>query len=85
VKTPAKTIVPSVEFREKLFEQSGLSKTRFIAFEVGINAGYCIVLKDNTTSVSPVHPDIAGKVGEYLEILGDQVEGPRWFEWRPCS
>ena len=64
------------EFRMKLFEQTGLNDTRFIAIEVGRHVGYCTVLKSNMRSVPPVHPDVAGKVGEYLAFWGDRVEGP---------
>ena len=68
------------EFRDKLFEQTGLDRSRFVALEVGRDVGYCIVLKSNMESITPAPLQVVEKVKEYVAFLG---EGPRWFRWRP--
>ena len=69
------------EFQEKIFQQTGLDRERFVMCELGVLAGYCIVLGSNAKSIPPVAPEVAEKVKVYLSFLGEFVEGPRWFAW----
>ncbi|KAI0247967.1 hypothetical protein BJV78DRAFT_860698 [Lactifluus subvellereus] len=71
-----------VEFEKMLFETTGLDESRFIAFEVGRHAGFCIILNSNMVSIPPASPEVAEKVKEYLAFLGDRLVGPKWFRWR---
>jgi len=69
------------EFQEKLFQQTGLDRDRFVMCDLGVLAGYCIVLGSNAKSIPSVAPEVAEKVKVYLSFLGEFVEGPRWFAW----
>jgi len=54
------------QFEQGLFEQTGLDRDRFVMTNLGVFAGYMIVLRTNATSIPPVAPEVAEKVKEYL-------------------